>query len=136
MYFTINTTGQEENIRLNIRNFYGGQHEQFIQAINLYNDRNNPVYAEQYAHIYLGNPGDTGYVDAPVRALYLGSTGNAFGDALHFWLCVDHDGTPLVCRTTDSDAERSTCAVRVNSGFAHIDVNEAYIARLIDGLAA
>lgn len=85
------------------------------------------------ASIFMGNPGDSNYVDTPVKGVYLGSTLSAMSVAINFWAVRNHDGRLLICKTSGGN-DRSTAAhsVVVGSHFVNLGfaADSAIVAEL------
>lgn len=68
------------------------------------------LICDKWAPLWLGNPGDTGYVNKPVIGMLLRATETEFGRNL-FWLCRDHRGNMQINVTNgrvDEDGFRTT----------------------------
>ena len=68
--------------------------------------------------MYLGNPGDQGYVDTQVLAVYLGTSGGGWSN-VDFWAVISHDGIAEVAMTCGDDTSLRTTACRVLSEGEH-----------------
>ena len=101
----------------------------------------HPGAQAQVAEIYLGNPGDSGYVDAPVQAVYLGSYRTMFNNtpSLHIWLHRSHEGSIQASSTYGPKDNRSTCGFLGGHGWGKLGLDDQTIQtaeRLLDKVAA
>lgn len=63
----------------------------------------NTVLAEQTAPLYLGNPGDLGYVDRPVPAMLIAYQTLTHGEYKVWFLHNDHRGRMMISTVTVGD---------------------------------